>query len=686
MFNQMNINVNAPNEKLNIEIRLVDKHFEYSFSRLAGLYTYHSGVVDEQKSQEWLQEIRQASLVDWPVLPEGAGPEIKQKNKWNVEFFYEDGSVICYGADDYFPKTWGKFQQKILDMIPELLEQYGKGIEAVTFTVKNLNKYMPSNLMTSQQTYLILKETLTLRRSTRKITYEKIDEVNQRTYYEFERRELGQLLNSFQLVFATQNNRGLEEGRKIHDSDVYLLIELIDGTIEEYYWDLHQMSFTPGWKELVDTIYDLMLQGSTFLGHIFTSLPHLHKEISQYIYALVEIEETKQQYYFVVDNLFVHEGDYVVVPVGNRLEEKISRILRLEYCNLDNLPQPLEFTRKILRKSDTVKFARDLEDDSVIDNRQIDLALEAIDDDPSIEETIGLIEAIRQNMNLGGEFVLPVHPLKTKQSHHNYHLGTKDEILTTMDGQSWELFRLFVENNQEAFVAFTNVEEFEKDGHTKGVVYPISSILEMVAKTPNINGIMLNPYGRPFFLAKELIMTIFMRNQETMKRSQIYLEYANVVNLTADSVVNNLQFNLNDPDSLDYALRTKIGNRLTDYYDELMSLHPGEIKVTPGFGARTKYIFHTIIPEHHQSPQADECVISSYYESLNQARKLNLKQIILPIFGFDDAGYPLESLMPLIINTITQWMTDNRDYVLHVYLSTEDFEVYSAFRDYLEEA
>ena len=681
----MNINVNAPNEKLNIEIRLVDKHFEYSFSRITGLYTYHSGSVDEKKSQEWLQEIKQSSLADWPVLPNDAGPEIKQKNKWNVEFFDEDGLVISYGADDYFPKNWGNFQQKVLDMIPELLEQYGKGIEAVTFTVKNLNNYMPSNFMTSQQTYLILQETLTLRRSTRKITYEKIDEVNQRTYYEFERRELGQLLNSFQLVFATQNSRGKEEGRKVHDSDVYLKIELIDGTFEEYYWGLHQMFFTPGWKELVDAIHDLMLQGSTFLGHIFTSLPHRHKEISQYIYALVEIEETGQQNYYVVDNLFVHEGDYVVVPVGNQLEEKVAKILSLEYYDLKDLPQPLEFTRKILRKSDTVKFARNLEDDSVIDNRQIDLALEAIDEDSSIEETIALMEAIRQNMNLGGEFVLPVHPLKTKQSHHNYHLGTKDEILTTTDGQSWALFRLFVENNQEAFVAFTNVEEFEKDGHTKGVVYPISSILEMVAKTPNINGIMLNPYGRPFFLAKELIMTIFMRNQETMKRSQIYLEYANVVNLTADSVVNNLQFSLDNTQSLDYVLRTKIGTRLVDYYDDLMTLRPGEVKVTPGFGAKTKYIFHTVIPKYQQCPQADECVINSYYESLNQARKLYLKQIVLPIFGFNDAGYPLESLMSLIINTITQWMTDNRDYVLHVYLSTEDFEVYSAFRDYLEE-
>ena len=85
MFNQMNINVNAPNEKLNIEIRLVDKHFEYSFSRITGLYTYHSGSVDEKKSQEWLQEIKQSSLADWPVLPNDAGPEIKQKNKWNVE-------------------------------------------------------------------------------------------------------------------------------------------------------------------------------------------------------------------------------------------------------------------------------------------------------------------------------------------------------------------------------------------------------------------------------------------------------------------------------------------------------------------------------------------------------------------------------------------------------------------------
>ena len=100
--------------------------------------------------------------------------------------------------------------------------------------------------------------------------------MNQRTYYEFERRELGQLLNTFQLVFATQNSRGKEEGRKVHDSDVYLKIELIDGTFEEYYWGLHQMFFTPGWKELVDAIHDLMLQGSTFLGHIFTSLPHNH--------------------------------------------------------------------------------------------------------------------------------------------------------------------------------------------------------------------------------------------------------------------------------------------------------------------------------------------------------------------------------------------------------------------------
>ena len=686
MFNQMNINVNAPNEKLSIEIRLVGKHVEYSFSRIAGLYTYHSGSVDEKKSQEWLQEIKQSSLADWPVLPNDASPEIKQKNKWNVEFFDEDGLVISYGADDYFPKNWGKFQQKVLDMIPELLEQYGKGIEAVTFTVKNLDKYMPSNFMLSKQTYLILQETLTLRRSTRKITYEKIDEVNQRTYYEFERRELGQLLNSFQLVFATQNSRGKEEGRKVHDSDVYLKIELIDGTFEEYYWGLHQMFFTPGWKELVDAIHDLMLQGSTFLGHIFTSLPLRHKEISQYIYALVEIEETKQQYYFVVDNLFVHEGDYVVVPVGNQLEEKVAKILSLEYYDLKDLPQPLEFTRKILRKSDTVKFARDLEDDSVIDNRQIDIALEEIDEDPSIEETIALMEAIRQNMNLGGELILPVHPIRTKNSHHSYHLGSKDEILMTTDGKSWELFRLFVENNQEAFVAFTNIEEFEKDGRTKGIVYPISAILEMVAKTPNINGIMLNPYGRPFFLAKELIMTIFMRNQETMKRSQIYLEYANVVNLTADSVVNNLQFNLDNTQSLDYVLRTKIGTRLADYYDDLMTLRPGEVKVTPGFGAKTKYIFHTVIPKYQQCPQADECVINSYYESLNQARKLNLKQIVLPIFGFNDAGYPLEELMPLIINTVAQWMTDNRDYILHVYLSTEDFEVYSAFRDYLEEA
>lgn len=52
MFKQMNIHVNASNEKVNIEIHFVGQYFDYCLSVLEMRYTYHTGVVDEQKSQE----------------------------------------------------------------------------------------------------------------------------------------------------------------------------------------------------------------------------------------------------------------------------------------------------------------------------------------------------------------------------------------------------------------------------------------------------------------------------------------------------------------------------------------------------------------------------------------------------------------------------------------------------------
>lgn len=281
------------------------------------------------------------------------------------------------------------------------MESYGEQIERINFKMKNVDQVMPVSLITSKRVCLIKEETLSLVRTGRKIIYEEIDEINQKIYYEFEREGVSYLLDGFQLVFSRHSDEDIQEGKKIHDSDIYLKVIRRNRTIDEFYWDIHQMSFTPGWKEIVDAIYEMMTQGSTFLGHIFNSLPYRYPNIDSYILALVKIEETDEQGYFLLENILAHPGDYLVVPAGNKLEEKVARILSIEYYTKETLPISLVKLRRALRKVEDLQHAREWQSDLNLDHRRIEMILKQLSPEPTIDEVIQLVEAIRQKMNLG---------------------------------------------------------------------------------------------------------------------------------------------------------------------------------------------------------------------------------------------------------------------------------------------
>lgn len=685
LFQRLEVKMNQLHEQLAIELQLKGSELYYSFSRLTNTYTYNNGIIDAKTSKNWIEKFSLLPLSEWPFFAQGLTSNTNQENNhWNVVYTLTDGTVLEYGGGYPFPKNWPRFQELLEELIPAIVESYGEQIERIDFKMKNVDQVMPVSLITSKQVYLIKEETLSLVRTGKKIIYEKIDEINQKTYYEFEREGVSYLLDGFQSVFSRHSDEDIQEGKKVHDSDVYLKVVRRNGEIDEFYWDIHQMSFTPGWKEIVDAIYEMMTQGSTFLGHIFNSLPYRYTNIDSYILAWVEIEETKEQSYFLLENILAHQGDYLIVPVGNKLEEKVARILSIEYYTKETLPISLVKLRRVLRKVEDLQHAREWHREINLDHRRIEMILKKLSPEPTIDEVIQLVEAIRQKMNLGGELIIPVRQFTKVKEHEEYHTTPKEEVLTTNDGENWEPFRLFVEKNKETFVCFTSSEEFIKDGQVRGVVYPISAILELALKTPDIYGLLVNPWGKPFFLSKELIKLIFIRNQDTMKKSQIYLEYADVIHLQADCIINNVKFSTTEKDTIDYALRQLSGPALLPYYDQFVDLNPGEIMVSPGFGSNAKYIFHTLIPDYQLYSNAEEYVINSYWEALNQARRLNLKLMILPIFGFGSAGFPRDKLIPLIVETIAQWMAENREYILHVVLSTDNYDVYNDFHVYLE--
>lgn len=71
---------------------------------------------------------------------------------------------------------------------------------------------------------------------------------------------------------------------------------------------------------------------------------------SEYIFCSVTFDEGYKSYYYLTDDDSIEIGDFVLVPAGKDNHEAVVEVVNIEYFDEENVPLPIEKTKRIIRK------------------------------------------------------------------------------------------------------------------------------------------------------------------------------------------------------------------------------------------------------------------------------------------------------------------------------------------------
>ena len=71
---------------------------------------------------------------------------------------------------------------------------------------------------------------------------------------------------------------------------------------------------------------------------------------SEYIFCSVTFDDGYKSYYYLTDDDSIKVGDFVLVPAGNDNHEAVVEVVNIEYFSEENVPLPIEKTKRIIRK------------------------------------------------------------------------------------------------------------------------------------------------------------------------------------------------------------------------------------------------------------------------------------------------------------------------------------------------
>ena len=71
---------------------------------------------------------------------------------------------------------------------------------------------------------------------------------------------------------------------------------------------------------------------------------------SEYIFCSVIFDEGYKSYYYLTEDDSIEIGDFVLVPAGKDNHEAVVEVVNIEYFDEENVPLPVEKTKRIIRK------------------------------------------------------------------------------------------------------------------------------------------------------------------------------------------------------------------------------------------------------------------------------------------------------------------------------------------------
>ena len=128
-------------------------------------------------------------------------------------------------------------------------------------------------------------------------------------------------------------------------------------------------------------------------------------------------------------------------------------------------------------------------------NDRIEEAIGKFHADSNEDNLAAVLDTIRDRMHADGHFIFPVFVNKEDETKYVY------QTIETNDGKFWN-------------AAFTSREEFEKGAESRVISNFIDSAMKSCLRS-GTEGLLINPWGQPFMLTKELIEEIFEADGNT---------------------------------------------------------------------------------------------------------------------------------------------------------------------------
>jgi O-acetyl-ADP-ribose deacetylase (regulator of RNase III) len=143
-------------------------------------------------------------------------------------------------------------------------------------------------------------------------------------------------------------------------------------------------------------------------------------------------------------------------------------------------------------------------------------------------------------------------------------------------------------------------------------------------------------------------------------RERIEIVRGDITALDVDAIVNAANIGLRGGGGVDGAIHRAAGPELLQASRALGGCPTGEVRVTPGFRLKAKYVIHAVGPVWHGGDSGEPALLASAYrEALLAAEQLGAHDVAFPAISTGVYGYPLDAATTIAIDTAAAFLRDH---------------------------
>lgn len=134
------------------------------------------------------------------------------------------------------------------------------------------------------------------------------------------------------------------------EKDYIITIDCKNGTSRTICGSFDKKGLPDDFGDFIEKVIDLMYYYG--FGEIFSKSNYnrVIRRKSDYIYCSVSFSGGYKTYYYITDDDSIEVGDLVIVPAGRDNHETVVEVEEIEYFSEEDVPLPIEKTKRIIRK------------------------------------------------------------------------------------------------------------------------------------------------------------------------------------------------------------------------------------------------------------------------------------------------------------------------------------------------